>query len=336
MKHFILLFTIVALSSSEILSTEGPSQIIGIPGPRWQGPFANHILGQPVGDTPEVAAAKAAHYLAHEQILQIIPELPPQERYNTVNVGQPQQQVFVPQQQQVNYVPQQQQVSYVPQQQQVSYVPQQQVVYVPQQQQVTYVPQQSAYVAQPTKVPEVHINVPSAVTAPVVQQQVQNVPQFTKFAEDIPRSELGEVPEVAAARKAHLAAFEEIRKLLPKLEETTTQAVEVSTQKPQVVEQQTKIVTPDFQLVQQQPQVFTQQTQAAPQVPQVVYQQPQVKSQQTETVNQQDDSLLWRQQLQRNLDWFYNPQQFYSYLPQDTPEVAAAKLEHLKLLQALN
>ncbi|XP_044748533.1 RNA polymerase II degradation factor 1-like [Coccinella septempunctata] len=305
MKHFILFFALVASSYAQFTSTELPSQIVGVPGPRWQGPFANHILGQPVGDTPEVAEAKAAHYKAHARILEILPVLP-QEEYQTVNVveAQPQQQTFV--------------------QPQVSFVPQP----------TSYVAQQPSYVVQQAKVPEVQVTTP----APVVKETAPISPKFIQYAEEIPRSELGELPEVAAARKAHLAAYEEIKKLLPKLVETPT--VVPGVQQP-VVRQQ--VVSQPAQVANQQPQIpyqVTQQAQVVPQVPQVVYQQPQSAAQQPQEnqvtyVNHQAESAAYKQQLQRNLEWFYNPQQFYTYVPQDTPEVAAAKIEHLKLLQSL-
>lgn len=42
-----------------------------------------------------------------------------------------------------------------------------------------------------------------------------NNPGFTKFAEEIPRSALGETPEVAAAREAHLSYYAKVKAELP-------------------------------------------------------------------------------------------------------------------------
>ncbi|CAH0561156.1 unnamed protein product [Brassicogethes aeneus] len=53
---------------------------------------------------------------------------------------------------------------------------------------------------------------------PIVEPQpVHNSPQFTQFAEEIPRSRIGEVPEVHAARVAFLKAYQDTLASLPPL-----------------------------------------------------------------------------------------------------------------------
>ncbi|EFA02545.1 hypothetical protein TcasGA2_TC008250 [Tribolium castaneum] len=130
--------------------------------PRWTGPFADHKLGHLVQDTPEVAAAKMHHALAHTQIRAILPELPPEDTAE----------------EEPNVVPQPRPVVPVPQ-------------------------------VHPQVVPQV------PQPRPVDVPQVRVVPQ--QLAEEVPRSPLGEVPEVEAARKAHLAAILEAVALNQKL-----------------------------------------------------------------------------------------------------------------------
>ncbi|KAL3267091.1 hypothetical protein HHI36_011231 [Cryptolaemus montrouzieri] len=216
--------SLAAFGYAQNYQSEPPSSIIGVPGPRWTGPLANNAPGVLVADTDEVAAAKAAHYQAHVQVLKVLPPLPPQERYQMTGIPlvQPQQPIY-------NNVPVQQPI--------YNNVPVQQPVYK---------------------------NIPNYVP----NQPIHTSPQFQQFAEEIPRSEIGEVPEVDAARKAHLAAYEEAKRILPKLDTTNTNYV----------------------------------------IP--VVQQPQYQNQQ----------------------WQYNLPQ--SVLPADTPEVAAAKLEHMRLFAA--
>ncbi|RZB39019.1 hypothetical protein BDFB_006699 [Asbolus verrucosus] len=83
--HLVALFVAVAASTAEITV--------------WPGPFADHILGQPVEDTPEVAAAKRQHAEAHSQVRAILPELPLEERFPNVHapVIAPQHPVVIPQ-----------------------------------------------------------------------------------------------------------------------------------------------------------------------------------------------------------------------------------------------
>lgn len=83
-------------------------------------------------------------------------------------------------------------------------------------------PPEDRYRTQPNLVPQIpvhqHHHVQPQVVQPqaqVLQPQAQVVPQFTQFAEEIPRSPIGEVPEVAAARAAHLKAFQEAQAALP-------------------------------------------------------------------------------------------------------------------------
>lgn len=61
------------------------------------------------------------------------------------------------------------------------------------------------------------------VPQPTIHQQLSAVPPTIKtFSEEIPRSPIGEVPEVHAARQAHLKAYQEAAATLPRLVEVTT------------------------------------------------------------------------------------------------------------------
>ncbi|KAK9869937.1 hypothetical protein WA026_006036 [Henosepilachna vigintioctopunctata] len=214
MNNFFILSAVFAFSYAQSLDSEQPSSVIGVPGPRWRGPFANHVLGQSVPDTPAVAEAKLAHYRAHAEVLAILPTLSPEERYI--------------------------------------------------QSETTQNPVQnnwSSHEVQYQNVqPQYHTEQPHFQNHP---QQIPTEAKIKEFAEDIPRSELGETPEVHAARLAHLKAREEISKNLPQLD----------------------------------------------------------TNYQTRVGDQQ---------------WYYNPLQKsqVNVFPTDTPEVAAAKQEHLRLYAA--
>ncbi|CAH0561157.1 unnamed protein product [Brassicogethes aeneus] len=199
MNAFLVFLGCVALASAQV----------GVPGPRWTGPQANQISGQLVQDTPEVAAAKAQHQTAYSQVSANLPILPPEIRFQagqTVQPIQPAQPSQAPQ----NFAEQQNlghQQNFAQQQN----FGQQQAFSVHEHQnfghQQNFAQQQAFAVQQPQ-------------------------PGFEKFAEDIPRSPLGEVPEVSAARKAHLEAVAHFNSILPPLESQTAQ-----TQQPQLAPQ---------------------------------------------------------------------------------------------------
>lgn len=173
---------IAGLASAQFPQFPGLEQ----PTQPWTGPLADHINGQLVRDTPEVAAAKAQHALAHSQVEAILPKLPPEIRYQMTGIVNP----VVPQQQPLHI-----QNQIVPQQR--AFVPNQNIV------------------QHPNLVPQTNVQ----------QQAIHTSPQFTQFAEEIPRSPIGEVPEVHAARVAHLAAHNQVRHALPVLPQTTERPV---------------------------------------------------------------------------------------------------------------
>lgn len=262
--------------------------------------FAEEIPRSELGEVPEVAAARKAHLAAYEEIKKLLPTL---EEIEAV------QQPLV-----------KQQVQIVTEQPKASTNLNQQYQVVSQVPQVEYQQSQN-----------------------VVQQPAQPVQKFIQFAEEIPRSELGEVPEVAAARKAHLEAFEEIKKHLAQLGKTveSRSAADQPSLKQQepTVNEKPEFVTSAPQFVKLESHNVNHQSQTS-QIPQGVNQQSQTVPQdylvlgQGTELSHQAQSEQYKKQLQRNLEWFYNPQQFYTFVPQDTPEVAAAKIEHLKLLQS--
>lgn len=64
----------LTLTKGQLLVTEKPIK-------RWTGPFADHQLGVHPSDTSEVSQAKVQHLTAHQHVLAVLPELPPEERY---------------------------------------------------------------------------------------------------------------------------------------------------------------------------------------------------------------------------------------------------------------
>lgn len=63
---------------------------------------------------------------------------------------------------------------------------------------------------------------------PQYHPQLSAVPPTIKtFSEEIPRSPIGEVPEVHAARQAHLKAYQEAAASLPRLVDNTVQHYQV-------------------------------------------------------------------------------------------------------------
>jgi len=65
---------VLTLTNGQLLVTEEPIK-------RWTGPFADHQLGLHPSDTPQVSQAKTQHLTAHQHVLAVLPELPPEERY---------------------------------------------------------------------------------------------------------------------------------------------------------------------------------------------------------------------------------------------------------------
>jgi len=185
----------------------------------WEGPIADHQIGVHPGDTPEVAAAKAAHLNAYRDILSVLPELPAEEEYED-ELPQPivrriqrpsnvqQQNPSIQQQQQQQRQQQQQQRQFTQQQQRP--ISQQQQRPVSQQQQIPYVPkqqQQVRYVQQYE--PVIQNQIPELRPIDEFYLTVDETDESPERAEDIPRSEIGEVPEVHYARLAHIKALQE-------------------------------------------------------------------------------------------------------------------------------
>ncbi|KAH0999245.1 uncharacterized protein LOC125502535 [Dendroctonus ponderosae] len=139
------------------------SDLLEVTPQHWHGLLADHVLGIPPKDTPEVAAAKVALQNAYSEVLAVVPVLPPEERY----------------------------------------------IPGPIYHQPSLPPQGHPFV-QPVYLP--HFN---PTEAPTLRNRI--IP-----AEQVPRSPLGEVPEVQAAREAHFRAYHEVAAKLPKLVETTT------------------------------------------------------------------------------------------------------------------
>lgn len=96
-----------------------------------------------------------------------------------------------------------------------------------------------------------------------IHPQLSAVPPTIKtFSEEVPRSPIGEVPEVHAARQAHLKAYKEAAANLPHLAQHYQDPVTTTTQTPNWVYQQHQTVPTTVQhpgLVYQQYLVHQQQ-----------------------------------------------------------------------------
>ncbi|XP_060530337.1 uncharacterized protein LOC132704387 [Cylas formicarius] len=163
---FLVLSSVLTLAIAQFPSTIKP----------WTGPIADHQLGHLPADTPEVAIAKQQHLKAFSDVLAVLPELPPEERYRMTGLPLP---VILQLMQQAR-----------------------EQLHIPVHHQPTLL-----HPAVEPHLQPVHHRL----------DQVEHQPlrtTFTQFAEEIPRSPIGEVPEVHAARLAHLKAYQEVQSAL--------------------------------------------------------------------------------------------------------------------------
>ncbi|KAF5284010.1 hypothetical protein FQA39_LY17168 [Lamprigera yunnana] len=145
---------------------------------------SSHVPGI-VGDTPEVVAARNQHFAAHEAALRDIPKVPVHRTF----------QDFVSTPVLYNYAILQDTPEVL----------------------IAKAQHAAAHAEVRKTVPQLPQNNPVPQGQSFPTETFDNFPRqmFTKFAEEIPRSPLGETPEVAAAREAHLAIYAKVKSQLP-------------------------------------------------------------------------------------------------------------------------
>ncbi|KAK4886280.1 hypothetical protein RN001_002551 [Aquatica leii] len=159
----------------------------------------SHIHQQGViGDTPEVVAARNQHFAAHEAALRDAPRVSQQTHApHPVSFHGP---PAVPVLNSLGILQDTPEVAAAKAHHAAAHAEVRKIL--------PTLPQQNLF-GNTARFPSLHH------TEPIIDFPRHNHHGFTKFAEEIPRSALGETPEVAAAREAHLAFYAKVKSQLP-------------------------------------------------------------------------------------------------------------------------